>query len=118
MLLEISVAYATEQAYVCIAHIQKESIGDEPMCCFLLRLHRFVAILKTMYPFLNTSNLSKNNYIEKEMKTMPTMKATCKNSMRTKLNIYYSSLLCSFLLLAFEQFAYTCKLHILRRKTC
>lgn len=66
MLLEISVAYATEQAYVCIAHIQKESIGDEPMCCFLLRLHRFVAILKTMYPFLNISNLSKTITLKKK----------------------------------------------------
>lgn len=38
--------------------------------------------------------------------------------MRNELNIYYSSLLCSFLLLASEKFAYTGKLHILRRKTC
>lgn len=61
-----------------IAHTQNESKGNERMCCFLLRLHRFVAMLKRMYPFVNASNLSKHNYIEKEMKTMPAIKATCK----------------------------------------
>lgn len=38
------------------------------------------------------------------------------NSIRNKLNIYYSSLLCSFLLLAFEQFAYTCNYTFLRER--
>lgn len=40
-------------------------------------------MLKRMYPFVNASNLSKHNYIEKEMKTMPAIKATCKTVWET-----------------------------------